>query len=78
MGISMIKEGSVITLGNNHKYNVIFSTVLNNDNYIFVSNIDNLIDSCFYKANNEKRLELVKDSKIIDALLRQYKDRMDA
>lgn len=74
----MLKEGSIITLGNNHKYNIIFSTILNNDNYIFVSNIDNIVDSCFYKANDEKHLELVKDNEIIEKLLQQYKEKMDA
>ena len=74
----MVKEGSIITLGNNHKYIVIFSTVFNNDNYIFVSNIDNIIDSCFYKANDEKHLELVKNNEIINVLLKQYKDRQNS
>ena len=73
----MIEEGNIITLGENHKYNVVFSTILNDENYIFLSNIDNIVDSCFYKVNGPNRLKLVKDNKIIDILLEKYKEKVN-
>lgn len=68
----MIKENSIITLGKNHKYLVCYSTVIDDINYILVSNLDNPLDTCFYEYNGGKNLNLVKNQKIITKLLEMY------
>ena len=68
----MIKQGSIIKLGNKYEYVVVFSTMYNDSNYIFVTNLDTPEDSCFYKNDNSGKLELVKDDITIKALLNLY------
>ena len=69
----MIKENSIITLGKNHKYLVCYSVMINNINYILVSNIDNPLDTCFYEYTGGKNLNLIKDEEVINKLLEMYK-----
>ena len=40
----MFAEGNIIKLGENTNYVVVFSTMYNNENYIFVTNEDNFFD----------------------------------
>lgn len=75
--MEVFKEGSVITLENNYNYAVIFSTMYNNDNYIYVTNVDNFMDSKFYKNDNTGHLELVKDEETFLALLNIYKEKIE-
>ena len=49
----------------------------NNDNYIYVTNVDNFMDSNFYKNDNTGHLELVKDEETLLALLNIYKEKIE-
>lgn len=69
----MIEEGSILTLGKNHRYLVAFSTLLNNKNYIFVTNVDNMLDTCFYEYTGEDNLNLVTNEYLLKELLSIYK-----
>ena len=71
----MLKEGNVVTLKNKYKYDVLFSTIYNNDNYILLSNQNNFFDSSFYKYNNLKNLEFVKDINIIQILIKKFEKK---
>ena len=74
----MIKENSIITLGKKYKYLVCYSVMINDINYILVSNVDNPLDTCFYEYLGGKNLNLIKDEKIINKLLEMYKhDKID-
>ena len=69
----MIEENTIITLGENHRYLVAFSTIYNNINYVFLTNIDNVLDTYFYEYKGNDNLSLVKDEKLIEELLNIYK-----
>lgn len=69
----MIEEGSILTLGENHRYLVAFSTMYDNKNYIFVTNVDNMLDTCFYEYTGGTNLSLVTNQKLLNKLLKEYK-----
>lgn len=73
----MLEEGTIVKLGGLYEYVVVFSTMFDDSNYVFVTNVDFPDDSCFYKNNNDGRLELVKDMYIILALTSLYKKRLE-
>ena len=74
----MFTEGNIIKLGENTNYVVVFSTMYNNENYIFVTNEDNFFDSKFYKNKNFKNLEIVENGEIIKELLNIYQKRIES
>ena len=68
----MIEQNSIIKLGGKYEYVVVFSTIYNDCNYIFITNIENNADSAFYKVGNDSNLEIVKDDETISKLLELY------
>lgn len=73
----MIKVGSIITLNGKYNYNVLFETVLNGDRYILLSNVDNIVDTCFYKNNKDTDLKLVNDLETIELLSNKFKEETE-
>ncbi len=68
----MLEEGTVIKLGNKYEYVVVFSTMYNESNYVFVTNIEMPEDSSFYKVGNNGKLEYIEDMNTVFALLDLY------
>lgn len=71
----MIEQNSIIKLGGKYDYVVIFSTVYENENYVFLTNVDLPADSAFYKVSNDSHLEIVKDGEIIKKLLEIFNEQ---
>ena len=70
----MLEQGSLIKLANKYEYMVVFSTMYNESNYVFLTNTELPIDSCFFKNNGNGSLERVKDENIIKELLNIYQN----
>ena len=73
----MLEEGTIVKLGGLYEYVVVFSTMFDDSNYVFVTNVDFPDDSCFYKNNNDGKLELVEDMYTVLALTSLYKKKQD-
>lgn len=63
-----LKQYDTIKLNDNHSYLIAYSVLLDKDNYFYLIDIDNHQNMMFCKYNN-KSLELVNDSNIINKLL---------
>lgn len=68
----MLEQGSLIKLADKYEYVVVFSTMYEGSNYVFVTNTELPVDSCFFKNNGDGSLERVKDENIIKTLLNIY------
>lgn len=75
MVIHMLKENSVLKLGEKYEYIVVFSTMYEGYNYVYLTNLDNHADSCFYKNTNDGHLEIVKDNILFNNLLKLFEER---
>ena len=71
----MLEEGTVVKLGDLYEFIVVFSTMFNDSNYVFVTKTDEPELSFFYKNNNDGKLELVEDMYTILALFSLYKEK---
>ncbi len=69
-----MKENMILTLNGSYKYLVVYSTIYNNKNYIYITNIDNPLDTCFFEYTGADRLKRVKDVKLFTELLKKYKE----
>ena len=69
-----MKENTILTLNGSYKYLVIYSTIYNNKNYIYITNVNNPLDTSFFEYTGDDRLKRVKDIKLVTELLKKYKE----
>lgn len=69
-----MKENTILTLNGSYKYLVIYSTIYNNKNYIYITNINNPLDTSFFEYTGDDTLKRVKDVKLFTELLKKYKE----
>lgn len=65
----MLNQGEVLTLNDNKKYSVGFTTIYNNANYAFLIDQDDYTNTMFCKYDNVNGLEEVTDENLIENLL---------
>lgn len=67
----MLSQGEILTLSDNRKYSVVFTTKHNNDNYVYLIDQDDYTNTmfCVYDNNN---LEEVTDINVIESLLKLF------
>lgn len=68
----MLNQGEILTLDDNKKYSVVYSTTYNNKNYVYLIDQDDYTNTMFCEFDNDKGLEEVTDSNIIEELLKLY------
>lgn len=69
----MMKENTILTLNGSYKYLVAYSTIYNGKNYIYITNMNNPLDTCFFEYEGDDRLSRVKDVELFTNLLKKYK-----
>jgi len=65
----MINQGEMLTLSDNKKYSVVFTTKYNNTNYVYLIDQDDYTNTMFCKYDNANGLEEVIDESLIEILL---------
>ena len=68
----MLNQGEILTLDDNKKYSVVYSTEYNNKNYVYLIDQDDYTNTMFCEFDNDKGLEEVTDSNIVEELLKLY------
>ena len=68
----MLNQGEILTLDDNKKYTVVFTTNYNNINYVYLIDQDDYTNTMFCKFDNNNGLEEVTDTSIIEILLKLY------
>ena len=68
----MLNQGEILTLNDNKKYSVVYSTEYNNKNYAYLIDQDDYTNTFFCEFDNNKGLEEVTDSHVVEELLKLY------
>ena len=67
----MLMQGEVLTLDNNKEYTVVFSTIYNNNNYIYAVNNNEIEDVTFFRCDSDSVYE-VEDSDLLINLMNLF------
>lgn len=73
----MLNRGEILTLDDNKKYSVVFSTEYNNKNYVYLIDQDDYTNTMFCEFDNDKGLEEVTDQEIIEQLMTKFNENMN-
>ena len=68
----MLNQGEILTLSDNGKYSVVFTTRYENVDYVYLIDQDDYTNTMFCKYDNNNGLEEVSDSNIIEELLKLF------
>jgi len=68
----MLNQGEILTLSDNRKYSVVFTTRYENVDYVYLIDQDDYTNTMFCKYDNNNGLEEVSDSNIIEELLKLF------
>lgn len=72
----MLKQGEVLTLSDNKKYSVVYTTKLNSINYVYLIDQDDYTNTIFCKYDNDNGLEEEVSEEIIEQLILKFKEEM--
>lgn len=72
----MLRQGEVLTLDDNKTYSVVYTTILDDQNYAYLIEQDDYTNTMFCKYSNDK-LEEVVESEIIEKLMFKFKERLN-
>lgn len=72
----MLRQGEVLTLDDNKTYSVVYTTMLNEDSYVYLIEQDDYTNTMFCKYGNDK-LEEVVEPEIIEKLMFKFKERLN-
>jgi len=68
----MLNQGEILTLSDNRKYSVVFTTRYENIDYVYLIDQDDYTSTMFCKYDNNNELEEVNDPNIIEVLLKLF------
>ncbi len=70
----MLNQGEILTLNDNKKYSVVYTTELNSKNYVYLIDQDDYTNTMFCEYDNNNGLEEVVETEIIEQLLAKFKE----
>ena len=70
----MLNQGEILTLNDNKKYSVVYTTELNSKNYVYLIDQDDYTNTMFCEYDNNNGLEEVVEAEIIEQLLAKFKE----
>ena len=68
----MLEQGEILTLSYNKKYSVVYTTVINSKNYVYLIDQDDYTNTMFCVYDNQNGLEEVTDIKLIEQLMKSF------
>ena len=69
----MLNQSDILTLSDNKKYSVVYTTELNSKNYVYLIDQNDYTNTMFCEYDNNNRLEEVTNPEIIEQLLIKFK-----
>ena len=73
----MLNRGEILTLNDNKKYSVVYTTVLNSKNYVYLIDQDDYTNNMFCKYDNVNGLEEVIESELLEQLMIKFKESLN-
>lgn len=68
----MLGQGEILTLNDNKKYSVVYSTELNSKKYVYLIDQDDYTNTMFCEYDNANGLEEVTEPEIVEQLLAEF------
>ncbi len=73
----MLNQGEILTLNDNKKYSVVYTTELNSKNYVYLIEQDDYTNTMFCEYDNNNGLEEVVEPEILEQLMIKFKQNMN-
>lgn len=73
----MLNQGEMLTLDDNKKYSVVYSTEYNNKNYVYLIDQDDYTNTLFCEFDNNKGLEEVTESEMVEQLMIKFNENIN-
>ena len=73
----MLNQGEILTLNDNKKYSVVYTTELNSKNYVYLIDQDDYTNTMFCEYDNNNGLEEVTEPEIVEQLMMKFKENMN-
>lgn len=73
----MLSRGEILTLNDNKKYSVVFTTNLNSKNYVYLIDQDDYTNTMLCEYNNSNELEEVVEPQILEQLIIKFKENLN-
>ena len=70
----MLNQGEILTLDDNKKYSVVYTTELDSKNYVYLIDQDDYTNTMFCEYDNNNGLEEVTETEIIEQLMTKFKE----
>ena len=70
----MLNQGEILTLNDNKKYSVVYTTELNSKNYVYLIDQDDYTNTMFCEYDNNSGLEEVVEPEIVEQLLLKFNE----
>lgn len=70
----MLNQSEILTLNDNKKYSVVYTTELNSKNYVYLIDQDDYTNTMFCEYDNNNGLEEVVEPKIVEQLLAKFNE----
>jgi len=75
--MKMLNQGEILTLNDNKKYSVVYTTELNSKNYVYLIDQDDYTNTMFCEYDNNNGLEEVTEPEIVEQLMTKFKENMN-
>ena len=73
----MLNQGEILTLSDNRKYSVVYTTEVNSKNYVYLIDQDDYTNTMFCEYDNNNGLEEVVEPEILERLMIKFKEDMN-
>lgn len=73
----MLNQGEMLTLDDNKKYSVVYSTEYNNKNYVYLIDQDDYTNTLFCEFDNNKGLEEVTEPEMVEQLMIKFNENIN-
>ena len=70
----MLSQGDILTLNDNNKYIVVYTTELNSKAYVYLIDQNDYTNTMFCEYDSNNGLEEVVEPEILEQLLAKYKE----
>lgn len=70
----MLNQGEILTLNDNKKYSVVYTTELNSKSFVYLIDQDDYTNTMFCEYDNNNGLEEVVEPEIVEQLLAKFKE----
>ena len=70
----MLEQGEILTLNDNKQYSVVFSTMINSKNYVYLIDQDDYMNTMFCEFDSTNGLNEVSNPEIVEQIMIKFNE----